>query len=31
MTFTLQELAKMSGGKLVGDASLQITGAESLA
>src|SRR6266567_4681539 len=30
MTFTLQELAKMSGGELVGDPSLQIRGAASL-
>ena len=30
MTFTLQELAKMCGGELVGDPSLQITGAASL-
>src|ERR1051325_11257565 len=30
MTFTLQELAKMSGGDMVGDSSLQITGAASL-
>ena len=30
MTFTLQELATMSGGELVGDPSLQITGAASL-
>ena len=31
MTFTLQELATTSGGELVGDPSLQITGAASLA
>jgi UDP-3-O-[3-hydroxymyristoyl] glucosamine N-acyltransferase len=31
VTLTLQELAKTSGGKLVGDPSLQITGAASLA
>ena len=31
MTFTLQQLAKTSGGELVGDPSLQITGAASLA
>jgi UDP-3-O-[3-hydroxymyristoyl] glucosamine N-acyltransferase len=31
MTFTLQELAKTSGGELVGDPSLSITGAASLA
>ncbi len=31
MTFTLQELATTSGGELVGDGSLQITGAASLA
>jgi len=31
VTFTLQELAKMCGGELVGDPSLQITGAASLA
>ena len=31
MTFTLQELARTSGGELVGDPSLQITGAASLA
>ena len=31
MTFTLEQLAKTSGGKLVGDPSLQITGAASLA
>ena len=31
MTFTLQELATTSGGDLVGDPSLQITGAASLA
>jgi UDP-3-O-[3-hydroxymyristoyl] glucosamine N-acyltransferase len=30
VTFTLQELAKMSGGEVVGDPSLQITGAASL-
>jgi UDP-3-O-[3-hydroxymyristoyl] glucosamine N-acyltransferase len=30
MTFTLQELATMSGGELLGDPSLQITGAASL-
>ena len=30
MTFTLQELAAMSGGKLVGDPALKITGAASL-
>jgi len=30
VTFTLQELAKMCGGDLVGDPSLQITGAASL-
>ena len=30
MTFTLQELAKMCGGELMGDPSLQITGAASL-
>jgi UDP-3-O-[3-hydroxymyristoyl] glucosamine N-acyltransferase len=30
MTFTLQELAAMSGGELVGDPSLKITGAASL-
>src|SRR5262249_10184503 len=31
MSFTLEQLAKMFGGELVGDASLQITGAASLA
>jgi UDP-3-O-[3-hydroxymyristoyl] glucosamine N-acyltransferase len=31
MTFTLERLAKMAGGELVGDGSLQITGAASLA
>jgi len=31
VTFTLQELATTSGGELVGDPSLQITGAASLA
>src|SRR6266571_1241440 len=31
MTFTLQELATMSGGELVGDPALKITGAASLA
>jgi UDP-3-O-[3-hydroxymyristoyl] glucosamine N-acyltransferase len=31
MTFILQELAALSGGELVGDPSLQITGAASLA
>src|SRR6266536_313433 len=31
MTFTLQDVAEMSGGELVGDPSLQITGAASLA
>ncbi len=31
MTFTLEQLANTSGGELVGDASLQITGAASLA
>jgi UDP-3-O-[3-hydroxymyristoyl] glucosamine N-acyltransferase len=31
MTFTLQELATMSGGELVGDPGLKITGAASLA
>jgi UDP-3-O-[3-hydroxymyristoyl] glucosamine N-acyltransferase len=31
MTFTLQELATMSGGNLVGDPELKITGAASLA
>jgi UDP-3-O-[3-hydroxymyristoyl] glucosamine N-acyltransferase len=31
MTFTLQELAMMSGGELVGDPELKITGAASLA
>src|SRR5881296_3648648 len=30
MTFTLQELATTSGGELIGDPSLQITGAASL-
>src|SRR5438067_10530415 len=30
MTFTLQQLATTSGGELVGDPSLQITGAASL-
>jgi UDP-3-O-[3-hydroxymyristoyl] glucosamine N-acyltransferase len=30
VTFTLQQLAETSGGELVGDASLQITGAASL-
>ena len=30
MTFTLQELAAMSGGELVGDPALKITGAASL-
>ena len=30
MTFTLQELASLSGGELTGDPSLQITGAASL-
>ena len=30
MTFTLEQLAKTSGGELVGDPSLQITGAASL-
>jgi UDP-3-O-[3-hydroxymyristoyl] glucosamine N-acyltransferase len=31
MTFTLKELAALSGGELVGDPTLQITGAASLA
>ncbi|PYI95701.1 MAG: UDP-3-O-(3-hydroxymyristoyl)glucosamine N-acyltransferase [Verrucomicrobia bacterium] len=31
MTFTLEQLAKTSGGQLVGDPSLRITGAASLA
>jgi UDP-3-O-[3-hydroxymyristoyl] glucosamine N-acyltransferase len=31
VTFTLEQLAKTSGGELVGDPSLQITGAASLA
>ncbi|PYI83563.1 MAG: UDP-3-O-(3-hydroxymyristoyl)glucosamine N-acyltransferase [Verrucomicrobia bacterium] len=31
MTFTLQELATMSGGELLGDPALKITGAASLA
>ena len=31
MTFTLQELATMSGGELIGDPALKITGAASLA
>src|SRR6266571_9258682 len=31
MTFTLQELATMSGGELVGNPALKITGAASLA
>ena len=31
MTFTLQELASMSGGELVGDPKVKITGAASLA
>jgi UDP-3-O-[3-hydroxymyristoyl] glucosamine N-acyltransferase len=31
VTFTLQDIATLSGGKIVGDASLQITGAASLA
>ena len=31
MSFTLQELAKLSGGELVGDSKLKITGAASLA
>ena len=31
MTFTLEQLAETSGGELVGDPSLQITGAASLA
>lgn len=31
MTFTLQDVAQMSGGELIGDPSLQITGAASLA
>ena len=31
MTFTLEQLAKTSGGELVGDPSLRITGAASLA
>ncbi|HEV2045576.1 MAG TPA: UDP-3-O-(3-hydroxymyristoyl)glucosamine N-acyltransferase [Chthoniobacterales bacterium] len=31
MTFTLQELAKMSGGELLGDPAQKITGAASLA
>ncbi len=31
MTFTLQELATMSGGELIGDPTLKITGAASLA
>jgi UDP-3-O-[3-hydroxymyristoyl] glucosamine N-acyltransferase len=31
MTFTLEELAKLSGGELVGDPTLQITGSASLA
>jgi UDP-3-O-[3-hydroxymyristoyl] glucosamine N-acyltransferase len=31
VTFTLQELATMSGGELVGDPALEITGAASLA
>ncbi|HEU0209883.1 MAG TPA: UDP-3-O-(3-hydroxymyristoyl)glucosamine N-acyltransferase [Candidatus Udaeobacter sp.] len=30
MTFTLEELAKLSGGELVGDPALKITGAASL-
>src|SRR5438552_7631330 len=30
MTFTLQELARTSGGELIGDPTLQITGAASL-
>ena len=30
MTFTLQELASLSGGELIGDPTLQITGAASL-
>ena len=30
MTFTLQELVKLSGGELIGDPKLQITGAASL-
>src|SRR4030095_13313748 len=30
MTFTLQELAALSGGELVGDSTLKITGAASL-
>jgi UDP-3-O-[3-hydroxymyristoyl] glucosamine N-acyltransferase len=30
VTFTLQELAKLSGGELIGDPKLQITGAASL-
>jgi len=31
VTFTLEQLANTSGGELVGDAALQITGAASLA
>jgi UDP-3-O-[3-hydroxymyristoyl] glucosamine N-acyltransferase len=31
VSFTLQELAKMSGGELIGDPTLKITGAASLA
>src|SRR6266576_2970607 len=31
MTFTLQEVATTSGGELIGDPSLQITGTASLA
>src|SRR5215831_17703130 len=30
MTFTLEELAKLSGGELIGDPTLQMTGAASL-
>src|SRR5918996_2529468 len=30
MTFTLQDLAALSGGELVGDSTLKITGASSL-
>ena len=30
MTFTIQDVAEMSGGELIGDPSLQITGAASL-
>ena len=31
VTFTLQELVEISGGELIGDSALEITGAASLA